>query len=118
MDSCVRTPVEKLQQQHDLSKTLYEGRQKLSIVADELKTLDVALNNQLAKAEKKKKAKLATRLEQMEAQEKEMPALQRSLYGVFAILQDSDFTPTTLGVRAAEETERLVGEWFELKGER
>jgi len=65
----------------------------------------------LAKAGKKEKALLTTRLERVMALEKELPGLQRSLYSVFEVLQDSDFSPTTQAVKAARETEKLVGEW-------
>ncbi len=111
MDPRVKTPIEKLQLQHDWSKAMYEGRQQLAGVAEELGVLHSKLDGQLAKAGKKEKALLTTRLERVMALEKELPGLQRSLYSVFEVLQDSDFSPTTQAVKAARETEKLVGEW-------
>ena len=107
----MKTPIEKLQLQHDWSKAMYEGRQQLAGVAEELGVLHSKLDGQLAKAGKKEKALLTTRLERVMALEKELPGLQRSLYSVFEVLQDSDFSPTTQAVKAARETEKLVGEW-------
>ena len=120
MDPRVPTPTEKLQGQHDWSKAMYEGRQQLARAAEELKAFRTDMDNSLAKARKQDKAKIATQLERVATLEKELPALQRSLYAVFEVLQDSDFAPTTQALRAAAETEGLVGEWVrrweEVKG--
>lgn len=48
----------------------------------------------------------------MVALEKELPTMQRSLYVVFEVWEDSDFAPTTQGLKAATETQRLVDEWI------
>ena len=111
MDPRVPTPTEKLQGQHDWSKAMYEGRQQLAHAAEELKAFRINAESQLAKARKQDKAKIATQLERVATLEKELPALQRSLYAVFEVLQDSDFAPTTQGLKAAGEVKGALGEW-------
>ncbi len=111
MDPRVKTSVEKLQLQHDWSKAMYEGRQQLANVAEEIKAFPTTLEGQLAKAGKKGKALLVARLAQVEALEKELTGLQQSLYSVFEVLQDSDFGPTVQGLKAAEEAKDALGEW-------
>jgi hypothetical protein len=117
MDPRVKTTMDQLQQQHDLSLDCYEGKKKLSALQTALSSLrkQVALTLPLIK-----KGTLPTALQQLDQslaaiQNNDLARLNRAFAGVFNVLQDSDMPPTTQALAAGQEAktglEQLMLKW-------
>lgn len=94
MDPRVKSSMQQLQEQHDLSYMCYEGRQQLQQISRSLEKIRQQIQSHIPKAKKD----LVTTLQQLDSTAGELEKLNqldRPLGGLFEILQDTDMPATT-----------------------
>jgi photosystem II stability/assembly factor-like uncharacterized protein len=94
IDPRVATPIEKLQQQHDLSVICYEGRKKISGMLEEIGK--------------------ATKTAQTSELEGKLNKLNNNFTSIFNILHDSDTAPTTQTITAVSDARKALKELVEV----
>ena len=98
MDPRIKTPAEKLKQQHDLSLICYEGRQKARAALQESEDF-------------RTRARMTSEaLQKVLAQEAELKKVEAAFAQLFNILDDNDMPATTQTVAAVQATQKKLQE--------
>ncbi len=105
MDPRVKTAMKELQQQHDLSLTLYEARQQLQKLTSDINKFRLVNKNEMV--EKSIAALFESRPERMG-----LLQVDRNMATLFSVLQDSDQPPTQ---QAIESADSLFKAWKRLR---
>ena len=113
LDPRVKASAEDLQEQHDLSVNCYNGRKSLLQVLDEAQILQHQLQQKGTDAARALEQQLA------QLQQKRLQALLNAYSGLFGILHETDYTPTTQTVEAVKATNMqlplALNAWFDLQ---
>jgi hypothetical protein len=114
MDPRVKTPINGLQLQHDLSLECYNARQQVLKVLDEMNSA-----KQYLKSQSQGEAIANLQSTQRGSKEKGFEQLNGTLASLLNLLQDNDMMPTTQAIKATKETlaqyKDLMNRWQVLK---
>ncbi len=127
MDPRVKTPVESLRQQHDLSLIAYKGRKQCMEIIEQLKKADKQVKEKEAGAT----GQAATALSETDAKlqllisaprgsaQKGFTQLESNFGDLFNILDDADNPPTIQAQSAIKETQdalqQLISKWMSIQ---
>lgn len=106
MDPRVKTSINDLQMQHDISLQCYHNRKEIETLSNEVNTWINNTNALAAKAKGKNAAELKTTTDQLQkfldasTSQPGLDRLSNAFASIFSILQEADMTPTTQTLQA------------------